>query len=50
LHHQQPEKDEENVGFTPPWKNFCGRPWMGFMKHALYFAFQLQTQEIDRSK
>ena len=28
LHRQQPEKDKKNVDFAPPWKNFCGRPWV----------------------
>ena len=28
LHRQQPAKDEQNVDFALPWKNFCGRPCM----------------------
>jgi len=22
------ENDKPNVDVAPPWKNFCGRPWM----------------------
>jgi len=28
LQRQQPEKDKQNVDVAPPWKNFCGRPWL----------------------
>jgi len=28
LHRQQTEKDKQNVDYAPPWKNFCGRPWL----------------------
>jgi len=28
LQREQPEKDEQNVDFAHPWKNFCGHLWL----------------------
>jgi len=38
MHRQQTEKDKHIVDFAPPWKNFCGRPWLeNYFKLPKYF-------------
>jgi len=39
---QQFENDKEYVD-VPPWKNFCGRPWMIVLSRFRFFVFSLIT-------
>jgi len=44
LHCQQPEKDKQNVNLVPPWKNFCGRPWVAWLA---FFNAKFQKCQIS---
>jgi len=42
---QQFENDEQNVD-VPPWKKFCGRPWMIVLSRFRFFVLSLITNYL----
>jgi len=42
---QQLENDKQNVD-VPPWKNFCGRPWMIVLSRFRFFVLSLITNYL----